>query len=433
VGRCQLPNRTEPTRLEDHLTSGVEKDHAIPVITGLQDVVLAQRAGVDAAFVDRLVDLGVISPTGSDEYSASDVRRVRIVQSLEQAGLPLETLGTAFRAGILSLDFVDQKDYKRFASLSDVTFRAASERSGVPVELLLVIREATSSMPASPDDFMREDELKVVPLVELQMRENVRPAVIERALRGYGDSIRRVAEIEASWWRTDILDPLGAAGMDPMEVGERIGRFGPDLARFTDQAVLALFHAHEANAWMRNIFEGFENTLVEAGLHTKPETVPAICFLDLTGYTRLTDERGDEAAAEVAAELARHVQRTAAQHHGKSIKWLGDGVMFYFKQPGSAVVAALEMVERARTDGLPPAHVGLHCGPVLYQGGDYFGRTVNVASRIADYARQGEVLVSHEVVEAAADVPVRFSEIGPVELRGLTNPLRLHVAHRAAV
>jgi adenylate cyclase len=386
---------------------------------------------VDRAFVDRLVELGVISPATDSGYSASDVRRVRIVQALEQAGLPLDSLGTAFRTGILSLDFVDQADYKRFAALSDVTFRAASERSGVPVELLLVIREATSSTPASADDLMREDELKVVPLVELQVREHVRHGVIERSLRGYGENIRRVAEIEASWWRSDILEPLTAAGRSPAEVGEEIGRFGPDLGRSTDQALLALFHAHQANAWMRNIFEGFENTLVEAGLHTKPEIAPAICFLDLTGYTRLTDERGDEAAAEVAAELARHVQRTAAQHHGKSIKWLGDGVMFYFKQPGAGVVAALEMVERARSDGLPPAHVGLHCGPVLYQGGDYFGRTVNVASRIADYARQGEVLVSHEVVEAAADVPVRFSEIGPVELRGLTTPLRLHVAHRA--
>jgi class 3 adenylate cyclase len=401
------------------------------MITRHPEEVLAQQAGVDRAFVERLVELGVISATGSPEYPAGDVRRVRIVQALEQAGLPLDALGTAFRNGILSLDFVDQAEYKRFAALTEVTFRAASERSGVPVELLLVIREATSVAPASPDDYMREDELKIVPLVELQVQENVRPGVIERALRGYGENIRRVAEIEAGWWRTDILEPLAAAGRTKVEVGELIGRFGPDLARFTDQAVLALLHAHEANAWMRNIFEGFESALVEAGLHTKPDSVPAICFLDLTGYTRLTDERGDEAAAEVAAELARHVQRTAAQHHGKSIKWLGDGVMFYFKQPGAGVVAALEMVERARTDGLPPAHVGLHCGPVLYQGGDYFGRTVNVASRIADYARQGEVLVSHEVVEAAAGEPVTFSEIGPVELRGLSNPLRLHVAHPA--
>jgi adenylate cyclase len=90
------------------------------------------------------------------------------------------------------------------------------------------------------------------------------------------------------------------------------------------------------------------------------------------------------------------------------------------------------MVEGAASAGLPPAHVGLHAGPVLFQQGDYFGRTVNVAARIADYARQGEVLVSQEVVDATDGTQVVFAEIGPVELKGLTESVRLHVARRPA-
>jgi adenylate cyclase len=109
--------------------------------------------------------------------------------------------------------------------------------------------------------------------------------------------------------------------------------------------------------------------------------------------------------------------------------------MFFFRDPGPAVVAALQMVEAAARAELPRAHVGLHAGPVLFQEGDYFGRTVNVASRIADYARQGEVLVSQSVVDAAdgaADgVAVGFEEIGPVELKGVAGPVRLYVATRA--
>ena len=69
------------------------------------------------------------------------------------------------------------------------------------------------------------------------------------------------------------------------------------------------------------------------------------------------------------------------------------------------MVAALEMVDGVAAAGLPPAHVGLHAGPVLFQEGDYFGQTVNVASRIADYARPGEVLVTREVVDAAHGRP----------------------------
>ena len=69
------------------------------------------------------------------------------------------------------------------------------------------------------------------------------------------------------------------------------------------------------------------------------------------------------------------------------MKWLGDGVMFSFRDPGPGVVAALDMVEGVVAAGLPPAHVGLHSGPVVFQEGDYYGQTVNLASRIAEYAR----------------------------------------------
>jgi adenylate cyclase len=157
-----------------------------------------------------------------------------------------------------------------------------------------------------------------------------------------------------------------------------------------------------------------------------------MCFLDITGYTRLTEERGDAAAAELAGRLAGLVRRSSQGHGGTPVKWLGDGVMFYFPDAGPGVLAALDMVEGVGDHALPPARVGIHAGPVVFQEGDYFGRTVNIASRIAEYARPGEVLVSQEVVDAADGTPVTFSEVGPVELKGVTGPLRLHSTRRAA-
>jgi adenylate cyclase len=90
------------------------------------------------------------------------------------------------------------------------------------------------------------------------------------------------------------------------------------------------------------------------------------------------------------------------------------------------------MVEVVGSQGLPPAHVGIHAGPVVFQEGDYFGRTVNLATRTAECARPGGVLVSQEVVDAAAGAPVSFVEIGPVELKGVPGTLRLHTARRHA-
>jgi adenylate cyclase len=125
------------------------------------------------------------------------------------------------------------------------------------------------------------------------------------------------------------------------------------------------------------------------------------------------------------------VQRSAIDHGGRPVKWLGDGVMVYFRDAGPGVLAALEMVDGVVAAGLPPAHVGLHAGPVLFQEGDYFGQTVNVASRIADYARPGEVLVTREVVEASDEDGVAFTEIGPVELKGIAVPVHLLAARRS--
>ena len=100
----------------------------------------------------------------------------------------------------------------------------------------------------------------------------------------------------------------------------------------------------------------------------------------------------------------------------------------FLDSPGSAVVSALEMVAGVASAGLPPAHVGLHSGPVHFQQGDYFGQTVNVAARIADFARPGEVLASQEVVDATTDAGGQFTEIGPVELKGVSGTVRLHAA-----
>jgi adenylate cyclase len=351
-----------------------------------------------------------------------------MVAALEDAGLSVDGLAEAIRAGDLSLDFVDQPSYSRFASLTDTTFHELSERRGIPLELLIGVREAMGSTTPDHADRLRESELPVVRAIALLLEHGVRPEVVGRAIRVYGDSIRRVAETEADWWGTDILAPLFRAGVPPAEIGRRTARFASELTTAGDEMLLALYHGNQSVSWMRNIFEGFESALASRGHTTRLEHPPAIAFLDITGYTRLTEERGDEAAADLARTLAGLVHRTANQHGGQPVKWLGDGVMFHFRDPGDSVLAALRMVESAAATGLPPAHVGIHAGPVLYQEGDYFGRTVNAAARISDYARAGEVLVSRDVVEATRPDGVTFAEIGPVELKGLSGAMQLYRA-----
>jgi adenylate cyclase len=392
---------------------------------------VARRAGVDLATADRMRAAGFIHQEADGGFGETAVRRIRIVQQLLESGLPFDALAEGAERGLFPLDFVDSPAYERFAGHTDETFEALAARTGIPLELVLALREAAGSSQPAPGDPVREIELAAIPAISLLVDYGIRTPTIERMLRAYGESVRRVAEVEADWWGSDVIAPVFASGGTIADVGRLTGPFADALSPLSDQLLLTLLHAHQANAWMKNILEGAETALAASGLHRTVERPPAICFLDLTGYTRLTEEHGDAAAAEMAARLARLVQRTSGEHGGRPIKWLGDGVMFHFRDPGQAVVASLAMVEGAARANLPRAHVGVHAGPVLFQEGDYFGRTVNVAARIADYARQGEILVSQDVVDATVSTEVAFDEIGPVELKGLSEAIVLHVARRA--
>jgi adenylate cyclase len=391
--------------------------------------IAAERAGSSVEELRHLVELGILQPDADGRFSDGDVRRVGIVHSVVAASIPLEALASALRSGDLSFDFIDDPAYSLFASFTDETFEELSVRTGVPMHLLVAMREATGSDVPDPASRVREDEMAIIPALEFQLAQGFRPIAVERHLRVLGDSLRRIAESSGDVWRSEVMEPLFAAGYTTTRVGEASNEVSRAWTPLDAQAMLAIYRAQSVHTWTANIIAAAESTLARAGLHDRIDRAPAMCFLDVTGYTRLTQERGDAAAADLATSLARLVERTSVRHGGRPVKWLGDGVMFFFKDPGPAVVAALEMVAGVTEAGLPPAHVGLHAGPVVFQEGDYFGQTVNLASRIADYARPGEVLVSQEVVDAAIGSDVIFREIGPVELKGVGGAIRLHSAY----
>ena len=131
----------------------------------------AERAGVEPSYLVRQVNLGILAPEEGDRFSPGDVRRVLMAKSLEDAGIPLEGVAAAIQRGALSLAFLDAAAYERFATLSGETFRQVSERTGIPLELLEVIREAIGMAQPSPDDRLREDEMAIVPFLELRLSE----------------------------------------------------------------------------------------------------------------------------------------------------------------------------------------------------------------------------------------------------------------------
>ena len=190
-----------------------------------------------------------------------------------------------------------------------------------------------------------------------------------------------------------------------------------------------VYRRRREHVWTEHAINHVEEALESSGLQQRVPQPPAICFVDLTGYTRLTEERGDDAAAQVAGRLVALVNDISRRRGGLPVRWLGDGGIF-FREPGTAVVAGLDLVERGPAADLPPAHVGIHTGPVISQDGDVYRRTVNLAARIASYAQAGQVVVSQETAQRSGDRQVRFDPLGAVELKGVAEPLALYQAYR---
>src|SRR5206468_12929321 len=153
---------------------------------------VAGRAGVNVGHVDRLVELGILKPGTEDAFSQGDVRRARWVHSLEAAGVPLDGMAAAVRDGTISFSFLDASAFDRFAELSSTTFQELSDRTGIPMDLLKVVRQAVGLAEPRPEDLVREDELAIVPAIELQLSTGLQPIMIARWLRVCADRLRRI-------------------------------------------------------------------------------------------------------------------------------------------------------------------------------------------------------------------------------------------------
>ena len=132
---------------------------------GISERDVAERAGVDRTYLTKLLDVGVLAPRADGTFTEGDVRRARLYQGLERTGLPLEAIREALDAGQLSFGWLDNPLYDLIAPLSPRSFREVAAETGIPLELLRVLREAIGFALPEPDDRMREDELRVVPLI----------------------------------------------------------------------------------------------------------------------------------------------------------------------------------------------------------------------------------------------------------------------------
>ena len=149
----------------------------------------------------------------------------------------------------------------------------------------------------------------------------------------------------------------------------------------------------------------------------------AIAFADLAGYTRFTEEEGEEEAVSSVERFVEGVTHTLPED-ARVVKTIGDEVMVVGQDIRALVDWAVGFT--SLFDERPEPRIGVHWGTTLYRDGDYFGRDVNLTARVVARARGGEVLVTDSVVDAVRDSPhLSFDEIGQVKLKGFAEPRQL--------
>ena len=379
---------------------------------------LATEAGVSPERIDWLVGIGILKPREPGIFRFGDVFRVKLVSALLEGGFTSEQVAWAVSEGHLNLDRVDEYQLVEPGPWSSRTFAEFMATAGPRASLLPAVYAALGLPEPDPSSPIHTDEEER----------------LQRFLEGWGpaqsdETLVRAARLIAEGTRMvtlgwgDLLDEQVAGPARERLYRGEIGRF-PEEVRETFSTVLRLqprmmewlIQRYNEQRSAGRIVEGFEEFFASRGLGPPPAPMapPAVVFVDLSGFTRLTEERGDEVAVRFASTLQREADAVAKANDGRLVKLLGDGAMLRFPDADRGLDAALSVVRSLSVDGTIPAHAGVHAGPVIERDLDLFGRTVNLASRIAEAAGPGQVLVSEAVVEAVDRPEVRFERADAV-------------------
>jgi adenylate cyclase len=385
-----------------------------------QDIADLVPCSVD--HVHRLEGLGLlVSKDGT--YESAAVHLVRLMDAFEEAGVSLDDVARAVAAGELSFPlelFMPELDTR------SVTFTEVGQQLGRSPELFRRLSFEVGLPPAS-DDRVRDEDAEILKLIVTRL-DLASDEELSRFARLYGGSVQRLVSSGLQFFDQAVRQRV--AEFDDLSNEEKDALVYRKAGGFTELVATVvpwLQRRHREHSVLAYVVSVAEEFMEQRGITPpQPKQPPAIAFLDLTGYTSVAEEHGDQAAAELATGLAGIVNQAAQAHDGQAVKWLGDGVMFHFTDPARAILGAIDLVQQTEQAIGVSARMGVHAGTVIAQEGDYFGRTVNIAARIADYAQPHDVLVSEETRQVALSDGVEFELIGDVLLKGLSRSVRLH-------
>ena len=381
---------------------------------------LALRLGVGRERVEQLAHAGAIEPDGAGWFDPGDVHRVRLLLAFEDAGVPLDALLGASRAGAISLRYYDEL-HAQPGALSGRSYADFAASLGAGRPYLAQLFAAFGLAEPEPGSRLAVDDEALIADMVATVVDTGQPDLALRTIRMFGEGVRRAADGalgiygEAAARMGDDLQ-----GLPTDEVFERLLRPWARFARRSAALAEWLADRHLSRAIDEYSVTETERILEEAGyVAPRLDVPPAIAFVDLTGFTRMAEERGDEVAAATAMRLGDVTIEAVRAQGGRVVKLLGDGVLVRFADAAAAATGALDLLSALPAAGLPSAHAGLAAGPLIVRDGDVFGRTVNLAARVADVAPDGHLYAPASVTDGLDPDVFALGDAGDPSLQGI--------------
>jgi adenylate cyclase len=352
---------------------------------------------------------GLLDGLEGDERAA----RLELLKRLAADGVGLDALRAAVdedRLALLPLD--------RVLGARD-SANEIEQREGIPAELLIRFRRLLGLPAPEPDDpVFAEEDIAAARSTQLFLDSGLGIDAIVEITRVLGEGMARLAAATTAAFVEAFLEP----GDSEQEVAVRFALLAEQLTPALSPVLVASYGQHLRESVGRGMI-GREERATGRLVGAQEITV---CFADLVGFTRLGGEVELQELGSVAGTLAR-LAADAAQPPVRLVKTIGDAAMFVSPEPTPLVQASLALVEAAEVAELPSLRAGIASGPALLRSGDYYGHSVNLASRVTGIARPGSVLCTQEVHDAAPD-EFEWSFAGRHRLKGVLEPAALHRA-----
>jgi adenylate cyclase len=378
----------------------------------------ARRAGVTPATLRRWVKEGVI-PQYDGHWTLAAAAHARIVARLRDRGHSLEEIRRASEGGVLAFAYVEDLFPPVEAAY---TLEEAAEETGLEIALIERVWAAVGFNTQSLERLTEED-LQMLRYIAAVLSAGFPLVAFLQLVRVYGQAISQVADAEVRLFHLYVHEPLMRDGVPGLEMAEEMEELARELLPLASPMMDHVHQRFLQHFVEQDVIGHMEADVDEDTLELGRLRV-AIAFADLAGYTRLTEEEGEEEALGAVERFVDAVENTLPDD-ARVVKTIGDEVMVVGSDPAALTDWAVGFQTLIEERPLP--RVGIHYGETLYRDGDYYGREVNLAARVAARAAGGEVLVTRPVVDNAGQ-HLEFEPIGEVRLKGFREPTELFLA-----